>query len=364
LFWLEIYPGLFLSTILSGLCIFASAFILSWSAELSQFYVSQSLAFILLALIAVLPEYTVDMYFAWTAAKKPEYVAFAAANMTGGNRLLIGLGWPLVVFFYFFKTGSKQILLDKTQKLEIKTLLLATIYSFIIPIKGNISLIDTIILISLFSWYFIQALKLGIKEPELEEGPVKILSQLPTRLRLILTIFFFAFAGYGIYISAEPFAEGLLGIGEKTGIDKFILVQWIAPLASEAPEIIVVLIFSLKLMPREGIRTLISSKINQWTLLIGMLPLIYSISSLKPSIMILDMRQIEEILLTAAQSLFALMIIYNLKFSLIEGIGLFSLFSTQLFFPSTTIRFFYSGLYIFLAFLIFYFHKKTDKELP
>src|SRR6266542_4379734 len=73
----------------SGVAIFGAAFLLSWAAELSQKDIPQALAIALLALIAVLPEYAVDMYFAWTAGKNPKYTAFAMANMTGANRLLM-----------------------------------------------------------------------------------------------------------------------------------------------------------------------------------------------------------------------------------------------------------------------------------
>ena len=66
---------------------------LSWAAEVAQLDIPQALALALLALIAVLPEYAVDMYFAWMAGKNPSYTAFATANMTGANRLLIGVGW-------------------------------------------------------------------------------------------------------------------------------------------------------------------------------------------------------------------------------------------------------------------------------
>src|SRR5512142_906557 len=55
----------------SGVAIFGAAFALSWAAELAQKDIPQALAIALLALIAVLPEYAVDMYFAWTAGKDP-----------------------------------------------------------------------------------------------------------------------------------------------------------------------------------------------------------------------------------------------------------------------------------------------------
>ena len=85
---------------------------LSWAAELAQKDIPQALAIALLALIAVLPEYAVDMYFAWQAGKDPKYTAFAMANMTGANRLLIGVGWAAVVMTFWLKTGKKAIQLE------------------------------------------------------------------------------------------------------------------------------------------------------------------------------------------------------------------------------------------------------------
>jgi hypothetical protein len=58
----------------------------SWASELAQLDMPQALALAFLALVAVLPEYAVDMYFAWMAGKDPQYTAYATANMTGANR--------------------------------------------------------------------------------------------------------------------------------------------------------------------------------------------------------------------------------------------------------------------------------------
>ena len=49
----------------------------------------------------------------------------------------------------------------------------------------------------------------------------------------------FAYAALAILASAEPFAEGLVHSGTQLGLDEFLLVQWIAPLASESPEFLV-----------------------------------------------------------------------------------------------------------------------------
>src|ERR1700694_5289932 len=77
-----------------GGAVVASAFLLVWAAEAAHRDISGSLATAILAVIAVLPEYAVDLYFGWSAGHVPANAQYAAANMTGSNRLLLGLGWP------------------------------------------------------------------------------------------------------------------------------------------------------------------------------------------------------------------------------------------------------------------------------
>lgn len=332
----------------AGLAIFGAAFILSWAAELAQLEISQSLALALLALIAVLPEYAVDMYFAWMAGKDPQYTAYATANMTGANRLLIGVGWAAVGFTYWLKTKKKAVDLEPHHKIEIFYLGLATVYSFVIPFKGRLELLDAVIFITIFAFYVRAASKAVHVEPELE-GPSELIASCGVTPRRWITVVLFLFAGYTIFISAEPFAEGLLATGRTFGIEEFILVQWLAPLASESPEFIVAILFALRGNPGASMGTLVSSKVNQWTLLIGMLPVVYAVSAGQVAPMHMDARQSEEILLTAAQSLFAVAILANLSFSLGEALIVFVLFSTQLFIPDPAFRYYYSFLYIALA---------------
>jgi cation:H+ antiporter len=336
------------NAIAPGLAIFGAAFILSWAAELAQFEIPQSLAVVFLALIAVLPEYAVDMYFAWEAGKDPQYIHYATANMTGANRLLIGVGWAAVVFAYFFKTRKGEISLSQANRSELFILTAATLYSFVIPLKHTLSWVDSMVLFLLFGWYVYQAIRSHHEEPEIE-GPIAGIAKWPRPPRLGITLFFFLFSGYTIFISAEPFAEGILETGRHWGIEEFLLVQWLAPIASESPEFIIAIIFALRGQAALSLSTLISSKVNQWTLLIGMLPLVYNLSLGKIVPMALDARQAEEIFLTSAQSLFAIVVVANLRFSITEALLLFVLFSTQIFFTSTEARTVYAFVYLALA---------------
>ena len=94
---------------LFGLAIIGSAFLLSWASEVAEIDIPKALAISVLAIVAVLPEYAIDVYLAWTAAYIPENANLATANMTGANRLLIGIGWSLVVFIYWFKTRKRAL---------------------------------------------------------------------------------------------------------------------------------------------------------------------------------------------------------------------------------------------------------------
>ena len=337
-------------TVLPGLAIFGAATLLSWGAELAQLEIAQALALAALALVAVLPEYAVDMYLAWKAAKEPVYAAYAAANMTGANRLLIGMGWPVVLLAYWVRTRQRAIAVQPAQRLELFTLFIATCYAFVIPLKQTLSVVDTIFLLGLFVCYIRVASRGHVEEPGLA-GPPERLALLPKPWRRAATLALFLLPAYTILISAEPFANGLLHSARRLGIEEFILIQWLAPLASEAPEFIVAVMFALRGNPTAGLGTLISSKVNQWTLLVGLLPMVYALSGGHLQPMHLDARQAEELFLTASQSLLGIVVLANLSFGIWEALLLLGLFSLQFVFPTTQVRLLLGDTYLVVTLL-------------
>jgi cation:H+ antiporter len=349
-----------------GGAIVAAAFLLTWASETAEKDVSQGLALAAIALIAVLPEYAVDLYFAWTAPTTPDHAHFATANMTGANRLLVGLGWP-TVFFLFWMRSKKKVLKvgGHDTSLGLIFLAAATLYSFVIPIKGNLSLIDTGVLVSLFAAYVYLVSRAPAEEPELV-GPAQTIGALSDLPRRIVVIAMFAYSATAIFASAEPFANGLVDMGEQLGIDQFLLVQWLAPLASEAPEFVVAAILALRGRALAAMAMLISSKVNQWTLLIGTLPAAYSISGMSLDPLPMDSRQVEEVFLTAAQSAFAIAIFASMSISFREAALLLGLFSTQLLSPlvfsedvDIAVRYGYGATYLLLASAAFFQDRGT-----
>jgi len=349
-------------TLLFGVGILGAAFLLSWGAEVAQLEISQALAIAFLAFVAVLPEYAVDLVFAWKAGTQDRLQEvtgilpatcpgearcreLAIANMTGANRLLIGIGWAIVVLIWWKRSGEREVRLGERRRIELGFLFLATLWAFSIVIRGHLSMLDLVVLLAVFIAYVWHAALEESEHPQLVGPPVAIAALSRAKRRLV-TVLLFLFSAGIILAAAEPFAHGLVETGSKFDIDEFLLVQWLAPLASEAPEMIIAILFVLRANPAAGLGTLVSSKVNQWSLLIATIPLVYAIAHQSFSPMPLDGHQVEEVFLTAAQSAFAVAILANLSISRGEAVMLLVLFLGQFGFPSSNVRWGFSGVYL------------------
>lgn len=338
------------AALIFGLGIVGAAFLLAWGAEAAQTMISAGLAIAAVALLTILPEYAVDMTFAWKAGADPgvaaylkggpEPAAFAlpAANLTGANRLLSGLGWPLVIILYWLRS-RKSVQLTPAVTPEIFLLGVAALYSTWMFVRSEIALYDAIVLIALFVTYLWLVSRTGDHEEEELLGPPAEIVKLRPRLRKTVIGALFVFAGIGVVLFAEPFAEGLVETGHSFAIDEFILVQWVAPLASEAPEILVAVIFTLRGKPVFGIAALISAAVNQWSLLVASLPIVFSLSAGRAIALPLDPRQQAEVFLTMAQIVFAVILISKLRIGALGAATLIGLFGLNLFFHMTRDRY-------------------------
>jgi cation:H+ antiporter len=337
--------------VIFGLGVFAAATLLTWASEVAETEIPAALALVVLALIAVMPEYAVDLYFAWTAPSNPEHGHLAIANMTGGNRLLVGLAWPVIFLIFYLRTKITQMPVERSNALGILFLGAATIYSFSIPLRGNLSLIDTGVMFTLFAAYLYLSFRSAPEPERLFVGPAAAIAALGKNQRRGVVLLIFIYAAVVIFAAAEPFATGLVDTGKSAGIDEFVLVQWVAPLASESPEFILAGLLAMRGRHNSAMTILISSKVNQWTLLIGSLPLAYSISGGTLHPLEFDARQSEEVFLTAGQSLFAVAILFSLSLARWEAAVLGLLFLTQFFSTDTSVRLGYAGVYTTLGVL-------------
>ncbi|WP_248704757.1 sodium:proton exchanger [Curtobacterium sp. MWU13-2055] len=358
-----------------GGAVVAASFLLAWAAEAAQLDISGPLAIAILALIAVLPEYAVDLYYAFRSGYDPSYEQFAAANMLGSNRLLLGFGWPLVVFVAIIvavrairagrsRTGDARIQgrsaflqLDTGVRMEIGFLVLLALVAFLIPILGIIPMWFGVLLILVFVVYLWRAGQAEQGEHEELVGMAANIGNLPQRRRRITVIALFVIAAAVILASAEPFATALVDSGSTLGIDSFFLVQWLAPLSSEAPEFIVAILFALRGNGAAAIGTLIASKVNQWSLLVGSLPIAHALGGGGFDV-VLDARQTEEFVLTASQTLMGVAIIIGLRFHRWAAIALIALFAVQFAVTGTTGRYVLSAAHLLIALVVFWIQRR------
>jgi cation:H+ antiporter len=337
-----------LQALVYGAAVIGAAFALAWAAEAAQLDVSASLAIGVLALIAVLPEYAVGFVFAWKGGNDVERFgpdcrppdaegasncSLVLANMTGANRLLIGIGWSMIVFIAYWqwrRRGERHegVRMERSKSVELAFLSIACAYSLTLPLKRTITLLDAVILVSIFIAYTLRISKAPQTHPDLI-GPAAWIGGMGRRVRRASVLGMFAFAGVVILLVAEHFAESLVETGAEFGVSEFLLVQWLAPLASEAPELLVVALYAWRLKTGQALTAVVSSKINQWTLLVGTLPLVFAIASGSLSGLPVESAQRQELLLTGAQTVFAVALLVNLSISFREALALFGLFWAQ-----------------------------------
>jgi cation:H+ antiporter len=314
--------------------ILMAAMLIAWAAESAQYFIAQGFALAILAWLQTLPEFAVEAVFAWK-----QQVPLLLANLTGALRLLTGLGWPMIYFtaamFHRKRhhTPLREIELAEEQCIEVMGLLVCMAYVAVIWWKGSLNLLDAAVLIAIYIGYLIV---LGHMPPEkaeavdeLERIPRAIVkSRKPVRIAWISGLFLGG--GALIYFMAEPFSASLLAVATAAGISQFVFVQWVAPFVSEFPEKVSAFYWARTIDKAPmALMNMVSSNINQWTLLAAMLPIVYSLSRGAASPIPFDSQQELEILMTLAQQLVGTLFLINMKLEWWEAGALFTLWATQ-----------------------------------
>lgn len=336
-----------------------SAFVIAWGAEAAQFLISQGLALAILAWLQTLPEFAVEAVIAWEAGKDPTKTHLAIANFTGSLRLLVGLGWPMI-YFVAAAFGWKRerrfisVKLEEEHSVEVFGLLLPILYFMFIWWKGSLSIWDSIPLIGTYVLYLWILWKIPPKKhdedamEDLGYVPRKVLS-FPPRMRVAAIWIIFLAGGAILYFSAHPFLDSMLALAGTLGFSTFVFVQWVAPFLSEFPEKLSAFYWARKVSSANvALMNMVSSNINQWSILSAMIPILFVISSGHIRPLEFDLHQRQEILLTILQSFLGFLLLLNLELKVHEAAILFVFWVVQFFVPSTR----EAMLYVYLGWSI------------
>jgi cation:H+ antiporter len=313
--------------------ILISAMIIAWGAESAQYFIAQGFALAILAWLQTLPEFGVEAVLALK-----QQVPFLLANLTGALRLLIGFGWPMIyaTAAYSHKKESgksmNRIALDAAQSVNVVGLLVPLIYITRVWWKASLDITDAAVLIVI---YFVYLAILSRMPPEDEgeddlEAVPRAIVKMPRLQRIAAITGLFVVGGGLIFFSSEPFVGSLLAISTTMGIPPFVFIQWVAPFVSEFPEMVSTFYFARTVRKAPmALMNMVSSNINQWTLLTAMLPILYSFSIGRPTAIPFDPQQRLEILMTLGQSLVAMLFLINMELAWWEASVLFGLFIVQ-----------------------------------
>lgn len=322
--------------VVTGAAIVSAAMYLSWATEMLEVVIPIGAALAILALIEVLPEYSFEVVLAWERK-----IELAASSMTGSNRLLLGLGWPLIFFTAYFAARRRgidfrAIQIPRALAIDIGFLSLATLYAVVIVAKGTLALYDGVVLAGLYVAYVVTAFRHGHGEAAEDEdedeepGLVGRLKGLTGGPRAGVILFFLAFGAVVIFFGAEPFIAGLIATARQAGVSEFFLIQWVAPFLAEFPESLTAFLWAGTIvLAARGLGNLVSAKLNQWTLLIATIPFVYSLSVGHIAEIPLTGLSRSEILLTAAQTLLGVIVLARLRFTFLDAVVLLGLFGAQ-----------------------------------
>jgi cation:H+ antiporter len=318
-----------------GVGLVGASFMLAWAADAGEAVFAGGLVLAAVALVGVLPEYIIEVHFAFT-----QQAGLVTANLTGATRILLtgAVGLPLAVALLARRNHGvpAPIEVSAHRRLELGMLLVSAIFAVQIVARASLTVFDGIFLLGLYVVYAFRIQGTPDEEPAVVGVGAGLLTLPPRFRRAAIGGLILASAAVVITI-ATPFTEALLLTGARVGFDPYLLVQSVVPLTTEAPELVVVAVLVANRRPTQGLAVFLASSVSQWTLGLGSLPIAYLAGGHEIAMPLAGREQIE-LGFTAAVTLFAVAALATLRPERVDASLIAGVYLVQLIYHAPSVR--------------------------
>jgi cation:H+ antiporter len=218
------------------------------------------------------------------------------------------------------------------QRLDLAILALAAVWALRGVLRGELTLLDSAVLISLYVLYLRGAARSGGESPP-PMGVAASLAELSQTPRRRWVGGLMLAAAMVILLTAVPFGDAVLGTGALLGISPYLVLQWLVPIATEVPELVVAVVLLLHGRGGQSVAVLLAGAVSQYTLALGALPLAYLVGAGTGPLPLQQREQIE-LLLTMGVALYAVAALVTLRLSRGDASLMFVLFTAQFLMPT------------------------------
>jgi cation:H+ antiporter len=331
-----------------GVAVVAAAFMLAWACEAAQADVAQGLVVAAVAFVAILPEFVVEVHFAFQGRAD-----YTTANLTGASRLLLGfcIAMPAVVALLPRRWRPRSIgrlELAPPHRVELAILAVAALWTLLAASRGRLSALDGVVLLGLYLWYLRRTAAASEGESPALVGVSADLAALPARQRRRWVGGLMLYAALVILMTAVPFGDAVLSTGALVGISPYLLLQWLVPVATEMPELVVAFVLLTHRRSGQSIALLLAGAVSQYTLALGTLPIAFLLGKGTGPLPLAPRERIE-LFLTVGVALYAVAALVSLRVSRGDASIMLALFAAQFLVPSVFTRLALAVVFLVLA---------------
>lgn len=277
-------------------------------------------ALLLVAFVAILPEFSSDTYHAWMGVSPltPDFASVSLSAITGSSMFILGVGLPVLYLVNRKRTGNTTLALHSSQGIELLILLMVVFYGFVVYVKGYLWPLDTPVLLLLFgilAWKGFQryrSLDVRLRPFQRSFGPTQAEVAPPSGSALLLVLY----SALVVYLAIPTFADGMHALGLSHGFGGFTLMQDLIPVLTKIPLVAVmaVMVWNGKV----GLATsmLMVIALALWTLVLGALPFAPLVGGAlygSPEVLTLGDMQELEVLVAFSQALLAVTLLARLS---------------------------------------------------